>query len=302
MNIKIMCMALWTALLCGGVVQARVRVVATIEDLAAIAREVGGAGAEVVSLTKGTQNPHYIQVRPSDMIKVSRADVFVLVGLELELWAFPVLDGARNSKVRPGGPGFADCSQGIQVLETPAGKVDRSQGDVHPHGNPHYWLDPTNGKTIAKNILDALSRVSPENAAEFEKNYRNFCDRLDQSIVAWRKTAEPLRGIETVTYHKTWSYFANAFGLNVVNYIEPREGIPPSPRHVQDLIIQVRGRKVPVIVTDAYFDVRLPQKIAEETGAGLAVLAPSVGAVPEVKNYFDLFDYNLRKLREGAAR
>lgn len=272
------------------------RVVATTEDLAAIAHEVGGDKTEVVPLIRGTQDPHYIQVRPSDMIKVSRADLFAIVGLELDQWAYALAEGARNPGVMAGAPGFVDCSKDVHVLEVPIGKVDRSMGDVHPLGNPHYWLDPENGKVIAKNILDGLQRVDPQNAGVYQKNHDAFCAKLDRAIAQWKEIAAPLKGKQVITYHKSWSYFLNAFGMQASDYVEPRAGVPPSPKHVQDLISKIRARKISLLLVDPYFDIRLPQKIEAETDADLVILAPSVGAIPAVKDYIGLFEYNLDRI------
>ena len=212
-------------------------VVTTTEDLAAIAREVGGDRVQVMSLSKGYQDPHFVDAKPSYMVQLKHATLFVEVGRDLEVgWAPGLLNGARNPRILPGAPGFVDASAQVQVIEIPA-SVSRTQGDVHPYGNPHYWLDPANGVPIARSIRDGLIRVAPADEAIFTRRCADFEKRLGVAIERWKEQARSigLTGMKVVTYHRSWSYFANAFGLSVVDYIEPRPGIPPSPNHVQDL-------------------------------------------------------------------
>lgn len=272
------------------------RVVTTTEDIASIARFIGKDRVEVTALVRGAQDPHYIQVRPSDMIKVSRADLLVIVGLGLDGWILPVIDGARNPGVRIGARGFLDASSGIELLEVPTGKVDRSLGDVHPQGNPHYWLDPSNGKIIAKNIMESLSLVQPSEREFFKENFEEFSKKLDQAIIHWKEELAFFKGKQVITYHTTWSYFLKAFGANARNYVEIRAGVPASPKHLQELISQIKKEKIDLIITEPYFDIRLPEKIAASSQARLRVLAPSVGAFAQIKDYFDLFEYNIQEL------
>lgn len=272
------------------------RVVTTTEDLASIARFIGKDKVEVAALVRGVQDPHYIQVRPSDMIKVSRAELLVIVGMGLDGWILPVIDGARNPEVRIGAQGFLDASSGIELLEVPQGKVDRSLGDVHPQGNPHYWLDPSNGKIIAKNMMEKLSLVSPSEREFFKENFEEFSKKLDQAVQGWKKELVSFKGKQVITYHTTWSYFMKAFNMSARNYVEIRAGVPPSPKHLQELISQIKNERIELIITEPYFDIRLPEKIAASSGASLRVLAPSVGAFPQVKDYFDLFEYNIQEL------
>ena len=272
-----------------------IEVVTTTEDLAAIANEVGGDRVHVVSLARGYQDPHFVDAKPSYMVLLRKADLFIEVGRDLEVgWAPGLLNGARNPKVLPGGPGFVDASSQVQVIEVPT-SVSRAQGDVHPFGNPHYWLDPANDVPVARTIRDALARVSPADAAGFNQRCADFEKRLSAAIVRWKAEAERLglRGAKVVTYHRSWSYFARAFGLEVVNFVEPRPGIPPSPNHVQDLVTQMKGGGIRLLIMEPYFDPRLPQKIARDSGVPLVVLPTSVGAEPTLKTVFDLFDRQL---------
>lgn len=268
------------------------QVVTTTEDLAAIAREVGGDRVRVAALCRGYQDPHFVDAKPSYMVQLKNAALFVLVGRDLEVgWAPSLLNGARNPRILPGAPGFVDASSQVQVIEIPA-SVSRAQGDVHPFGNPHYWLDPENGAPIARAIRDGLIRVSPADAALFNQRCADFERRLAEAVGRWKAAARSLGlpGSKVVTYHRSWSYFARAFGLEVVDFVEPRPGIPPSPNHVQDLVTRMKQGDVKLLIMEDFFDPRLPRKIATDTGVPLVVLPTSVGVDARSKTYFDLFD------------
>lgn len=276
---------------------APLRVVTTTEDLAAIAREVGGSLVEVESLTRGSQDPHFLEARPSLMLKASRADLFIQVGLGLEAgWAPALLVGARNPKIQPGAAGFLDGSRHIEPLEVPVSPVDRSQGDVHPLGNPHYWLDPENGKLIAQTIAQGLSTYLPNQSSQISRNLKEFTEKLDGAIVRWNAKMKPYQGIKVVSYHNSWSYFARRFGLNVVGYVEPKPGIPPSPSHLNQLIALMKDEKVRLIIIEPYFSRSTPDLLSRETGAKVLVLPPSVDREKGVNTYFDLFDHLTRKI------
>jgi zinc/manganese transport system substrate-binding protein len=270
-----------------------IAVVTTTQDLAAIAREVGGDRVRVTALCRGYQDPHFVDAKPSFMVTLSKADLFIEVGRDLEVgWAPGLLNGARNGRILPGAPGFVDASSQVQVIEIPS-SVSRAQGDVHPFGNPHYWLDPANGAPIARAIRDGLIRVSSGDAALFTRRCADFEKRLGDATVRWKAQAKTLglAGRKVVTYHRSWSYFARAFGLEVVDYVEPRPGIPPSPNHVQDLVARMKQGDVRLLLMEDFFDPRVPQKISRDTGVPLAILPTSVGATEGIKTYFDLFDH-----------
>lgn len=292
-----------TLLLMAPSVFAKTRVVTTTEDLAALAREVGGDLAEVQSIARGYQDPHFVEAKPSYLLRLKRADLFIQVGLELEVaWSGGLLGNARNPKILPGNPGFLDASAGCDILEKPQGAVDRSMGDVHPMGNPHYWLDPSNGLVIARNIARRLSELDSAHAADYEANLQRFEKRLAEKAKEWAGKSAPLKGVRVVAFHRSWPNFAKYFSLQVMNFIEPRPGVPPSAAHVQSLMAQIRSDKIRLILVEPYFDEKLPRKIAAETGAALVILPPSVGAEPEIKTYFDLFDYDLNLLMKALAR
>jgi ABC-type Zn uptake system ZnuABC Zn-binding protein ZnuA len=273
-------------------------VVTTTEDLAAIAREVGGERVRVTALCRGYQDPHFVDAKPSYMVQLRNAALFVQVGRDLEVgWAPGLLNGARNPRILPGAAGHVDASTHVQVMEIPR-TVSRAQGDVHPYGNPHYWLDPANGAPIARAIRDGLARVSPADAALFERRCADFERRLAAAVVRWNEQARSLGllGRRVVTYHRSWSYFARAFELEVVDFVEPRPGIPPSPSHVQGLVTRMKQGDVALLVMEDFFDPRLPRRISDQTGVPLAILPTSVGAEPSIRTYFDLFDHLLATL------
>jgi len=280
-----------------------IRVVTTTEDLAAIAREVGGDRVKVESLCPGYRDPHFVDAKPSYMVQLRKADLFVEVGADLEVgWAPGLLRGARNARILPGAPGFVDASSAIEMIEVPA-SVSREQGDVHPLGNPHYWLDPANGARIAEAIRDGLSRVSPADAPGFAARTEAFEKKLATAIAGWKARAgrAHLEGARIVTYHRSWSYFARAFGLQVVDFVEPRPGIPPSPKHVQELVTEMKGGHVKMMIIESFFDPRLPQRIARDTGVPLVVMPTSVGGEDGVTTYFDLFDHIFTGIEKALA-
>jgi zinc/manganese transport system substrate-binding protein len=281
---------------------AALNVVTTTEDLAAIAREVGGEKVSVIALSRGYQDPHFVDAKPSFLMKLSRADLFIEVGKELEVgWVPPLVTNSRNEKIQPAAPGNLDASRDVAVLELPTGQVSRAEGDVHPYGNPHYWLDPENGLKIAEEIRERLAQLSPDDAATFQERTDAFSKRLKESILAWNKRAEAigLKGLPVVTYHRSWTYFAKAFGFKVVDFVEPRPGIPPSPAHMHELEHLMRAEKVRLLIVEPFYDIKLPEKIALESGARLVVLGPSVGWQKGVDSYFDLFEKNLDILSEA---
>jgi len=277
------------------------QVVTTTEDLAAIAREVGGGRVAVTSISHGYQDPHFVDAKPSYMVLLKKADLFVEIGRDLEVgWVPSLLNGARNPRIMVGSPGCVDASSQVQIIEIPT-SVSRAQGDVHPFGNPHYWLDPSNGVGVARAIRDGLARVSPPDAALFQQRCADFEKRCTDATARLKAKAQSLglTGLKVVTYHRSWSYFARAFGLEVVDYIEPRPGIPPSPNHVADLTAQMKGEGVKLLIMEDFFDPRLPQKIARDTGVPLVILPTSVGAEDGIKTYFDLFDRQMALISQA---
>jgi zinc/manganese transport system substrate-binding protein len=277
----------------------KIQVVATTTDLKALAEAVGGDLVEVDALARGNQNPHDLEVRPSLMVKVRRADVIVMNGLELDQWAEVVIQGANNPKANPGAPGRVDASEGILVLEVPRTKVDRSMGDVHPVGNPHYTVDPGMAPAITSNILNGLSRVAPQNRAAFERNRAAFLARLEQAQARWTEALAPLKGARVVVDHNMWVYFLTRFGLVQAASVEERPGIPATPSHVAKLIELIKGERIKVIMTVPWGDRKLAERIGQEGGAKVVLMAPAVGGAKGADGYIEAVDYNVKTLAQA---
>jgi zinc/manganese transport system substrate-binding protein len=277
----------------------KIRVVTTTTDLKALTEVVGGDLVEVDSLARGNQNAHDLEVRPSLMIKVRRADLLVLNGLELDGWADVVIQGANNPNVIPGAPGRVDASQGIMVLEVPTSRVDRSMGDVHPVGNPHYTVDPGMAPAITANILGGLVRLAPQHRSVFERNRTQFLARLDEAMTRWSALLEPFKGAKVVVDHNMWPYFLTRFGLVQAGSIEERPGIPPTPTHLIKLIALMKAEHIKVIIMVPWADQKLSERVAQEAGAKAVTLANGVGALKGTDTYIDMLDYNVKTLAQA---
>jgi ABC-type Zn uptake system ZnuABC Zn-binding protein ZnuA len=283
-----------------GRADSKIRIMTATTDLASLAQEIGGDKVDVESVARGYQDPHYVDPKPSFLLKLSKADLLIVVGLELEIgWLPPLITQSSNPRIQVGAPGYFDASRYARILEIPTGQVTRAEGDVHPLGNPHYWLDPENGLRISKGIADKLSAMRPNDAAYFAQRYSAFEQRLKEADQKWLAEMKPYAGRKIVTYHRSWPNFAEHFGLNVIGYVEPRPGIPPSPQHTVELIGQMKRDGVKVIVVEPYFDLKTPNSIARETGGQVVVLMPSVGGEKEITDYFKLFDYDIAKLKKA---
>jgi zinc/manganese transport system substrate-binding protein len=272
-------------------------VITTTEDLASIAREVGGDKIKVESLSRGYQDPHFVEAKPSFVIKLNKADLLIAVGRELEIgWLPPLITQSRNAKIQPGAEGYLDASLTAKILEIPTGQITRAMGDVHPSGNPHYWLDPENGKRIAKAVEEKLSQLDRANASFYAQREEDFEKRLSEAEKRWLALMAPYKGVKVVTYHRSWPNFADRFGLDIIGYVEPKPGIPPSPSHTIDLIQEMKRQNVKIIMVEPYFDLKTPNSIARETGGKVLVMPPSVGGEKEITDYFKLFDYDIKLL------
>jgi len=275
----------------------KLRVVATTNDLKWAVEQIGGKNVEVVALMHPLQNPHTVQPRPSFIVQLNRADLLVRVGLDYEeTWLPPLVEESRNPKIRRGGVGDVDASIGIPLLEIPQGRVTREQGEVHIFGNPHYWLDPENMKIIARNIANGLRRIDPANADEYERNLKRLERLMDDLLDETLKLAAPLRGEKFVAYHTTWSYLANRYGFRIIGYLEPKPGIPPSASHLADLIVRMRQEKVKVIIKEPFYENRIPNMVAQRTGAKVVEICPTVGGEPDTETYPKLLRRILTKL------
>lgn len=281
----------------GSEARAAIKVITSTEDLAALVKEIGGDKVTVESLAKGYQDPHFVEAKPSFVLKLNGADLLVVVGRELEQgWLPPLITQSRNAKIQPGGTNYLDASTTAKILDIPTGQITRAMGDVHPQGNPHYWLDPGNGRRIAKAVQDKLTALSANDAAYFAQRAADFDKRLAEGEKRWQAAMAPYKGLKVVTYHRSWPNFADVFGLNVVGYVEPKPGIPPSPAHQLTLTQEMKRQGVKLILVEPYFDLQTPNKIARDTGARVLVMPPSVGGVKDVQNYLQLFDYDINLL------
>jgi zinc/manganese transport system substrate-binding protein len=273
---------------------AAIKVVTTTQDLESLTREVGGDKVTVESLAKGYQDPHFVEAKPSFILKLHSAELLIVVGRELEIgWLPPLINQSRNPRIQPNSDRYLDASLTAKILEIPTGQITRAMGDVHPSGNPHYWLSPDNGRRIAQEIQKKLAEITPGDAAYFAQRYADFDRRLAEAEKRWHVAMAPYKGVKVVTYHRSWPNFTDAFGLDVIGYVEPKPGIPPSPSHTLELIQEMKRQQVKIIMVEPYFDRKTPDAIARETGAQVIVLAPSVGGAPEVTDYFKLFDYDV---------
>jgi zinc/manganese transport system substrate-binding protein len=277
-------------LLLAATADASVRVVATLADLADFTRQIGGDRVKVDFIVRGDQNPHFVEVKPSYMMKLKSADLLLMIGMELEMWAPQLVDGSRNTNLA-----VVDLSKGIEKLEVPA-RVDASQGDVHRFGNPHYWLDPRNVRIMAEEIVAALARTSPGDEQFFRANAEVYLKKLDGKIAEWEEVMKPFRGNRIITFHKSWSYFTNWLGLAVADQVEPKPGIAPSPGHTAELISLVRQGKIRAIVVEPFYDASAAEQIARSSDAKVLRLATSVGGADEATDYISMMEYNIKTL------
>jgi zinc/manganese transport system substrate-binding protein len=269
---------------------ATVKVVTSLPDFADFVQQIGGDKVKVDYIVKGNQNPHFVEVKPSYMMKLKSADIFFVVGMELELWAPQLVDGSRNPNLN-----VVDLSRGIQKMEVPA-EVNASLGDVHRFGNPHYWLDPRNVKVIMDEMVEALAKASPGDEAFFRANADAYLKKLGEKIAGWQAQMKPFAGNKIITFHKSWTYFANWLGLVVAAQVEPLPGIAPTPSHTTDLIQLCKQGNIKAIVVEPFYDMSAPEQIARSTSAKVLQLPTSVGGVDEAKDYMSLIDYDISTL------
>ena len=280
---------------------ARLRVVATTPDLASIAREIGGTTVNVIALAKPTEDPHFVDAKPSHIVTLNRADVLVEGGAELELgWLPPLLENSRNSKIGAGSPGRIVASEGIRLIEIPT-SFDRSKGDIHSLGNPHFLVDPVIAKTVAGNIASHFTSVDPKNAALYRANLAKFNSTLDAKLADWQKLLAPYRGAKIVTYHKDYGYFTNRFGLQVAENLEPKPGIAPSPSHLAKVIGTMRAAGAHVILVQPFQNRRTAETVARQTSGIVLDVSQQPGALPNTTTYFDMIDRTVHELAAALA-
>ncbi len=292
-NLRIFAASLLILLNGANLLHAKIKVVATIPSFAVIAEEIGGDKIETKSIVKGYQDPHFVDAKPSYVLWLNNADLLIYNGLGLEAGWLPVLiTGSRNSKITSGNSvGHFNISTLISdILDVPGVKVDRSMGDVHPDGNPHYTLNPGNGIPIATGIAERLKTIDPENSEFYEQNLVSFVSELREKIKEWESMLEPFRGTNVVTYHKSWVYFTNWAGFNEIGYIEPKPGIPPSPSHVADLINKMHKMNLKLVLSESFYPQKTVSLIAQKTHADLLILPVMVDSSQGINSYFELFD------------
>lgn len=276
---------------------AALNVVATLPDFGAIAQEIGGEKVKVTTLARGTEDAHFVDAKPSFIVTLNKADVLLEGGGGLEMgWLPPLVNNARNRKILPQGEGHVVLSKGIPLLDVATGPVDRSMGDVHEFGNPHYWLEPENGKIMARTLAESFSRLDPKNEAVYQANLGRFNEQLEKKIPEWEKTLEPFRGSRVITYHRSYDYFLKRFGFELAGTIEPKPGIEPSPSYIGHLIPELKNAGVKLVVIEPFRARQTAEYIAEAIGAKLLVLPEKAGGHPKVKDYFSLFEYNVAQI------
>jgi len=281
----------------------KLNVVTATQDLASIGADIGGDKVTIEAIAKGYQDPHFVEPKPSFLLKLKKADLLVVVGLQLEIgWLPPLITQSGNSKIQVNANGYMDMSTFCEILEIPTTQVTRAMGDVHPLGNPHYWLNPENGRRIAKAYQNKFSEMRPGDAAYFAQRYSDFDKKLTDAEKRWDAAMAPYKGRKVVTYHRSWPNFCERFGLVVVDYVEPKPGIPPTPSHTLEVINTMKRGGIKLVLVEPYFDLRTPNSIAQQTGGQVLVLMPSVGGVKEVTDYFQLFDYDIKLLTDAFAK
>ena len=280
------------------------KVVTTLSDLGSLTKEVGGDRVDVTSIARGYQDPHFVEPKPSFLMLLRDADLLEVVGLELEIgYMPPLIDQSRNPKILPGASGYLDLSRGVEILDRPTGAVNRSMGDVHPMGNPHYWLDPANAVRMAIEIEQKLAEMRPADATYFAQRLNDFKLRINEANKRWMAEMAPFRGAKIVTYHNSWPNFHKHFGLDVVGFVEPKPGVPPSPAHSLELITLMKSQGVKVIAMEPYFDTKTPASIAEHVGGQVIILYPSVGGAKSgTDNYIQLMDTNIATLTKALKQ
>jgi zinc/manganese transport system substrate-binding protein len=278
-----------------------IRVVTSIETFADLARTVGGGHVNVESLARGYQDPHFVEAKPNLLVPLSKADLLVYAGLDLEIgWLPPLVQGSRNPRIQAGAKGNLDASTAIEVLDLPAGKVDRSQGDIHPRGNPHYWLPPVNALKVAKEIAARLKELDPSHGADYDTNLQSFGAQLKSKSADWSRKAALLRGLKVVPYHKSWTYVSDWLGLREIGYVELKPGIQPDPKHLAELILRMKAESVRVLMIESFYNRGIAGQAADAAGAKLLVLPSDVGATAKIRSYPDLVDAVLDALVAGA--
>jgi len=274
------------------------KVVTTLSTFADLVKTIGGEYVDVSYIASPRFDPHFIEAKPSDVVKVKRADLFVHAGLDLEAWRWSLVDATGNAEVRPGGPKELDLSHGIELLEIPGHTLTRAAGDIHIYGNPHYWMNPANGKKMAQNIYDKLRELDPAHESIFHQNLEAFLKRLDEKIPEWQTKLNPFAGQEIIAYHNAWPYLMDFLGLKIEFFLEPKPGIPPTPKQVQMIESRIKEKGIKGIIHSGYYPKNAPESIARRTGVKVIELCQNVGEIPEARDYISMLDYDVNQLAE----
>ncbi len=282
---------------------ADLKVATSLTDLASVAQFVGGKHVTAQSLCRGFEDPHFVPAKPSLMKAIQHADVFVSTGLELDGgWLPLVLPGSRNPKIQPGAKGFVDASQGVDVLEKPTGTVSRAEGDIHPLGNPHYYLDPKALEVVADHLAEKFSELDPANAGEYAANAKSFDARMETSLQKWLKQMEPYKGLSIVPYHRNFTYFGERFGLKLSSTVEPKPGIPPSPKYISELAESMKKTGIKVVTYQPYYNADASKQVAQRAG-GVAVEVPTeCGGLPGTDDVFSKFDFLVNTIAGALSK
>ncbi len=282
--------------------RAELKVVATTSEYGALAKEIGGSRVTVTTIAKPTEDPHFVDARPSQIVAMHRADVLIEGGADLEIgWLTPLLDGARNPKILAGNPGRVVASEGIQLLDIPQ-SADRSQGDAHLAGNPHFMLDPENAKIVAGHLARAFTALDAAGAATYSENLAAATTALDRKIGEWKTLLAPFKGRPIVTYHPTWRYFCRRFDLEASTFLEPKPGIPPSPPHLAQVIAKMQAQNIRVLLLEPYQPRKTAEAVAAHNGAQVVEVCQFPGGIPETETYLALMDTNVRRIAQALAK
>ena len=280
-----------------GTARAQLKVVTSTTDLADLARAVGGEKVAVSHISEGYQDPHFVEAKPSFVLQLRNADVFAIVGLDLEVgWSSLLVDGSRNQRIRPGAPGYMDMSRYIKVLDVPRGNVDRSMGDVHPMGNPHYWLDPENARRLARAFRDKFAELDQGNADYYARNEQTFNARLTAAERDWAPLLAQIKGKPVIAYHTSWSYLAAYTGMRIVAFMEPKPGVPPAPSHVFNVIKTARATGAKVVIQEPFYERKMSDLVAAQIEGKVLILPPSDGGVRKFNDYIALMKYDIEQL------
>lgn len=301
---KKLCIFLLAFMFCSSIfAEEKIRVVTTIPDFKNFVEIIGGDKVSVASFIKGYQDAHHFEIKPSDIMRLKGADLLIINGADLDYWIYPLIEKSRNQNIRKGSKGFIDASQGIKLMEIPTEKVDRSMGDVHPYGNPHYNLSPTAMKIAFQHIADALSALYPEYKAYFQQNAKRYELKLDEKMVAWENALKNSQSLGIIVYHNSWSYFFNEFNLTPTEFIEPKPGISPSPAYLNKLIQTVNTQnKSGIILKETYQNADIAAFVAQKTRYKVDEVATFVGGTKEASDYIAMIDAIVNRIANAKKR